>query len=151
MLYYYIKLYNMECLICFCDVSNNDYLLLDCCDKIVHINCFKTWINKNKNTHGEINKCIFCKQENDIINNLLYNQYNNNSSVNNNQELLITIPQQTYRTRLAHFKMTFINFFVCFTIIFIGIIFFTISSQGKQSKNNHTRLLLENEFISFNT
>tara|TARA_Y100000389_G_C17445922_1_gene511594 strand:- start:1882 stop:2331 length:450 start_codon:yes stop_codon:yes gene_type:complete len=132
----------MECLICFCDVSNNDYLLMDCCNKIIHIECIKTWINTNKNTNKEIDKCIFCKQQNDIINNLLH-QENNNSIVNNNHELLITITTPSQRSRIYHFKIFIINSMIICIFIFIATLFVALSSQTTHHRHNYTRGLLE--------
>ena len=38
---------NSECIICFSDISMNDYLELDCCKQIVHIECLNKWIQSN--------------------------------------------------------------------------------------------------------
>tara|TARA_B100001093_G_scaffold511116_1_gene578333 strand:- start:4130 stop:4588 length:459 start_codon:yes stop_codon:yes gene_type:complete len=103
----------MECVICLCDVSDNDFIILECCKNYVHIECIYKWIQLNKKTNKDIDKCISCKNENDIIKNILYldnifdtsyieipdeeyydnnitNNITNNSTINNST--LITIP-----------------------------------------------------------
>ena len=75
----------MECIICLCDVSDNDYIMFECCKNYVHIHCITLWINTNKHDNKDIDKCISCKNENDVINNILYlNTNNNNIEYNNN-------------------------------------------------------------------
>ncbi len=52
-----------ECIICLIDTSANDYLELDCCKKIVHIDCLNTWIKTNIKNTEEIRKCFHCKKK----------------------------------------------------------------------------------------
>ena len=74
-----------ECIICFTDISTNNYIKLDCCKQIVHIDCLNTWTRTNINNR-EITKCFHCKKNNDYINTIIYyiNEENNNN--NNNHE-----------------------------------------------------------------
>ncbi len=52
-----------ECIICLIDASGNDYLQLDCCKKIVHIDCLNTWIKTNIQNTEEVRKCFYCKKK----------------------------------------------------------------------------------------
>lgn len=63
---------NSECIICFYDISMNDYLELDCCKQIVHIECLNKWIQSNIKNNIEIDKCFHCKETNDYINTIIY-------------------------------------------------------------------------------
>ena len=76
----------MECPICCEIINDNDTLLLSCCNKYVHKYCIDNWVLLNKNKNKEIHLCVFCKKNNNYINDLLINitesedQDNNNSS-----------------------------------------------------------------------
>lgn len=61
-----------ECIICLIDASGNDYLQLDCCKKIVHIDCLNTWIKTNIQNTEEVRKCFYCKKKNDYINTIIH-------------------------------------------------------------------------------
>tara|TARA_B100001175_G_scaffold248340_1_gene215124 strand:+ start:2316 stop:2654 length:339 start_codon:yes stop_codon:yes gene_type:complete len=50
----------------------NDYLELDCCKQIVHIDCLNIWIKSNIKNNVEIDKCFHCKGSNDYINTIIY-------------------------------------------------------------------------------
>ena len=92
----------MECIICLNDVSYNDYIILDCCKKIVHISCINNWIQSNINSNTEIDKCFYCKKENECITNIIHNisisnetindNDNDNDSDHSNNTYIITIP-----------------------------------------------------------
>jgi hypothetical protein len=71
----------MECSICYEDVSYNDYVNLDCCNKLTHILCINRWIRYNININTDIHLCIYCKKGNDYISSIIYyiNQENNNN------------------------------------------------------------------------
>ena len=82
-----------ECIICFTDTSSNDYIELDCCKQIIHIECLNTWIQTNIKNTDEIKKCFHCKQENDYINTIIYyarlEEGNNTNCESDNDSLLI--------------------------------------------------------------
>ncbi len=61
-----------ECPICFEFLDNsNDYIILKCCKKNVHISCLNSWYNKN-NINNNLS-CFLCTQKNNDINNILIN------------------------------------------------------------------------------
>ena len=62
----------MECIICFIDVSYNNYLCTECCQQIIHIDCLKNWIELNLNINTDIHKCFYCKNNNVYINNIIH-------------------------------------------------------------------------------
>jgi len=82
-----------ECIICFTDTSSNDYLELDCCKQIIHIECLNTWIQTNIKNTDENKKCFHCKQENDYINTIIYysrlEEDNNRNCEPNNDSLFV--------------------------------------------------------------
>ena len=61
-----------ECIICFTDISLNDFFILDCCKKPVHIECLNTWIKSNINSNQEIDKCFYCKRNNEYIDSIIF-------------------------------------------------------------------------------
>tara|TARA_B100001142_G_C14338331_1_gene656816 strand:- start:877 stop:1236 length:360 start_codon:yes stop_codon:yes gene_type:complete len=63
----------MECIICLNDISNNDFIVLECCKQNIHIDCLKQWINTNYNKNTDISLCIYCKNKNNIINDMIKN------------------------------------------------------------------------------
>ena len=62
----------MECPICYENIVSNELFNLECCNKIVHKYCLDNWIISNINNNKEIHLCIFCKKNNDYINNIIY-------------------------------------------------------------------------------
>ena len=90
----------MECIICLNDVSFNDYIILVSCKKTVHISCINNWIESNIHSNTEIDKCFYCKKENECITNIIHNisvsnEYasgNDNDSEHSNNTYIITIP-----------------------------------------------------------
>lgn len=88
----------MECIICLNDLKDDNFFILECCNQPIHIQCLKDWINTNYNKNSDISLCIYCKKQNNIINDLISNikneniliindienQLNNNNIINNN-------------------------------------------------------------------
>ena len=70
-----------DCIICLTDVSFNDYITLECCNKVTHITCINDWISKNIDTNTDIDKCFHCKKENEIITNIIYNIKNKKKQI----------------------------------------------------------------------
>lgn len=57
-----------ECPICFEINGHNECILLDCCDKYIHKECFDRWLIRN-NTN-----CIYCTKSNKYIDNFIESQ-----------------------------------------------------------------------------
>ena len=76
-----------ECLICFnnIQVDTCEYILLECCNKQVHIDCLSSWIKSCDNMH-KLN-CPYCRQKsllcNDIYNSLTIQNISHNIDVSN--------------------------------------------------------------------
>jgi hypothetical protein len=62
-----------ECPICFEINGHNECILLDCCDKYIHKDCFERWLIYNNN-----NSCIYCTKNNKYIENFFQSQNVNN-------------------------------------------------------------------------
>ena len=61
----------MECSICYEDINIDDSIILECCNNKVHIICLQKWLENNMNINSEIDKCFMCKNNNELIKNLL--------------------------------------------------------------------------------
>jgi hypothetical protein len=72
-----------ECVICFEDISLNNYILFDCCNKKFHKKCLDKWIKINEKNKNIINRCIYCRQDSKIMDKLIKN---------NTDNLIIEIP-----------------------------------------------------------
>ena len=86
--------YNNECIICFTDISSDDYLLLECCKQTVHKTCLSKWYQTNIKNNNIDNKCFHCKNNNQYItniNNKLIIQNNNIIETNNDEIIEIRI------------------------------------------------------------
>ena len=72
-----------ECLICLEDIEidTDEYIILECCNKQVHIHCLCNWINSSDN----INKlsCPYCRQKS-IMCNDIYNTLNISRNISRN-------------------------------------------------------------------
>ena len=77
-----------ECLICFNNIQldTGEYILLECCNKQVHIDCLCTWI-KSCDNMDKIT-CPYCRQKsilcNDIYNSLTIQNISNISNISHN-------------------------------------------------------------------
>ena len=59
-----------ECPICFDYIEDNDgILIMDCCEKKIHIRCLVEWYTNNPNKMV----CIMCNQNNSFSNTFIYN------------------------------------------------------------------------------
>jgi len=81
----------MECIICFNDVSYNDYIQMECCNQLVHINCLTIWISSNIVKNTEITKCFYCRSSSELIENIMHDT----NIVQNNHLLLENISDNT--------------------------------------------------------
>ena len=62
-----------ECPICFEINGHNECILLECCDKYIHKDCFERWLIYNNNS-----SCIYCTKNNKYIENFFKSQNVNN-------------------------------------------------------------------------
>jgi len=76
----------MECIICLNDLKDDNFFILECCNQPIHIQCLKDWINTNYNKNSDISLCIYCKKQNNIINDLICNIKNENILIINDIE-----------------------------------------------------------------
>lgn len=121
----------MECIICFNDINitNNNYIILECCKQNIHIDCLKQWISTNYNINRDISLCIYCKSNNDIINDMVNNVVidieervsNNSNSNNSNNSNVSNISDSTNipinNNPRRYFPLIFAVLFVCFCLI----------------------------------
>ena len=70
----------IECPICIEIISeeSQDYINLECCNKLVHISCLKDWCASNRNRNINKRICILCRKESEILCDFL-NNLNQNS------------------------------------------------------------------------
>lgn len=108
-----------ECPICFEINAHNECILLDCCDKYIHKDCFDNWLKRNNN-----NKCIYCTQNNKYIDNFI--QSHNSLS----PEILVDISNHTILepnnyviVRTTRYIPCIYIFYMCICIIFLFAIF----------------------------
>ena len=123
-----------ECIICFTKISSNNYIKLDCCKQIVHIDCLNTWTRSNINNR-EITKCFHCKKNNDYINTIIYyiNEENNNHEYesDNNSAMIeidsdyINTDTNTNTNTIYEFMKISIKTMICtgFIIIIFDILY----------------------------
>jgi hypothetical protein len=120
-----------ECIICFTDISTNNYIKLDCCKQIVHIDCLNTWTRTNIN-NKEITKCFHCKKNNDYINTIIYyiNEENNHEYESDNNSVMIEIDSDyiiadTNTNTIYEFMKISIKTMICtgFFIIILDILY----------------------------
>lgn len=79
-----------ECPICLEVNGHNECILLNCCDKYIHKECFDYWIYQNFDNPNNI-KCLFCYKQNSYIDNFKNNNnnyQNNNSHIINNRHII---------------------------------------------------------------
>ena len=77
-----------ECPICLEINSHNECIILNCCNKYIHKECFDHWMYQNFDKPNNI-KCLFCYKTNIYIDNFKNNNYltSNNSSTTNNSSI----------------------------------------------------------------
>jgi hypothetical protein len=138
-----------ECIICLTDTSMNDYLELDCCKKIVHIDCLNTWIKTNIKNTEEVRKCFHCKGNNDYISTIIYytkleegdntnydSEEGDNTNYDSSNSLIeFEVNNPTVRNRQSKYYMLLSNF-LCF--LAITTIFSCIFSEYYEN-NGHKK------------
>lgn len=142
-----------ECPICLdvLDISNTTILILDCCNKEIHLNCMKKWIldpqNKNKD------KCVLCRTSSDLIidigGTILYEPNNNNNNIrrqlsenntvnsddasdnsSNNLNNINTILNLIYYRNNSRRQIIIVNI-CCFSTIFFMVFYIMIISYDE--------------------
>ena len=111
-----------ECIICLIDTSANDYLELDCCKKIVHIDCLNTWIKTNIKNTEEIRKCFHCKKKNDYIDTIIH--YINLEEGDNTDYELDTNSLVEIQHSISTINMSLCNCLCCISTAIISLILF---------------------------
>lgn len=112
--------YNMECIICLEEVYEN-YIITNCCNKIIHEECLKTWIQTNIHKNTDISLCFYCKKNNTYISNII-----NETNEQNNQFVLSIVEtnnnlNQTQNNNKIIIIIKILIFFL--TIMLSGILF----------------------------
>lgn len=120
-----------ECIICLIDTSANDYLELDCCKKIVHIDCLNTWIKTNIKNTEEIRKCFHCKKKNDYIDTIIHytkleegDNTDYDLDTNSLVEIQDSISTININIRRTRFYMSLCNYLCCISSAIISLILF---------------------------
>ena len=74
-----------ECIICLEEIPNNHGVDLSCCKVKIHKICIYNWISlnlcKNKELNKDINKCIYCKQQSQQLNDIIETIKQNNTHI----------------------------------------------------------------------
>ena len=131
-----------ECVICLGDTSGNDYLELDCCKQIVHIECLNTWIKTNIHNSEQVKKCFYCKQNNDYINTIIYyikleegiTNINYDSDSNSLIEVRVNEPMINIReSRCFMLVFNFLYFLLIFTMMSCFVIIYHNNSHENRS------------------
>lgn len=76
----------MECIICLTDISGSNYIQLECCKEKLHIECLHEWIKTNHKKNSDIKLCIYCKSNNNLINDIVNEINYNNQEYHCNEE-----------------------------------------------------------------
>ena len=76
-----------ECPICFDINGHNECIIVECCNKYVHKDCFDQWLMQNINNNKiSENKCIYCHKTNNYIDDFI-NKNNNHQIININEQM----------------------------------------------------------------
>ncbi len=126
---------NNECVICLEDISNQSLIILECCKNNIHFECLKDWLITNININSDIDKCVSCKKNNQLISDLIHNikmidnniiQDNNNDNINDNDNYSNTIDCDIiiHRHNINHTNIHSCMLIVCtMCIVGVGIFF----------------------------
>lgn len=121
-----------ECPICLEINGHNECIILNCCNKYIHKECFDHWMYQNLDKPNNI-KCLFCYKTNIYIDNFRNNNYptSNNSpttsnssmarnSPTNNNPYIINITTENlimHRQRIEHQERRKSCLFYCILLI----------------------------------
>ena len=142
-----------ECPICLdvLDISNTTILILDCCNKEIHLNCMKKWILDHQNKNKD--KCVLCRTSSDLIidigGTILYEPNNNNNNIrrqlsenntvnsddasdnsSNNLNNINTILNLIYYRNNSRRQIIIVNI-CCFSTIFFMVFYIMIISYDE--------------------
>ena len=134
-----------ECIICLIDTSANDYIELDCCKQIVHIDCLNTWIKTNIKKTEEVRKCFHCKGNNDYINTIIYYtrlEEGNNTNYDSDSNSLIEVQVDNRRidNKMSRFCILLLNL-LCFVAIATICLSMLISEYNENNGHKNRSLL----------
>lgn len=122
-----------ECIICLDEIKENHKFDLSCCNIKIHKICMYNWISsnlyKNKELNKDINKCFYCKQQSQELDNIIEiikenNNYtvigieNNNNSIENE---IVTPNNQRIKKIIIFCFVNLISIIVVATILFFVI------------------------------
>jgi hypothetical protein len=94
-----------DCPICLDPILTNEFneieecIILECCNKQVHLSCLIDWSKSEKNTNK--NACVLCRQETDFL-----RDFHNNIQT---QDTLIDIPLDPRTTSMSDTNITYTN------------------------------------------
>tara|TARA_B100001769_G_C21854753_1_gene463185 strand:- start:257 stop:643 length:387 start_codon:yes stop_codon:yes gene_type:complete len=116
-----------ECIICLEEIPNNHGVDLSCCKVKIHKICIYNWISlnlcKNKELNKDINKCIYCKQQSQQLNDIIetIKQNNTNIVIDTQQITPDTNTQNEIIMYNSNEKIKKFMIFVFFTTCTIGL------------------------------
>lgn len=108
-----------ECVICFEDISLNNFIYFDCCKKNFHKDCLDKWINVNKEKNNDLNKCIYCRQQSTIMDKLIKNNTQNNIII---EIPTIIITENIFNNRRLRLKFLYTILIITLTILIILLV-----------------------------
>jgi len=108
-----------ECVICFEDISSNNFIYFDCCKKNFHKDCLDKWINVNKEKNNDLNKCIYCRQKSTIMDKLIKNNTQNNIII---EIPTIIITGNIFNNRRLRLRFLYTILIITLTILIILLV-----------------------------
>lgn len=113
------KIDDNECVICFEDISSNNFIYFDCCKKKFHKYCLDNWINVNKGKNNNLNKCIYCRQKSTIMDKLIKNNKQHNIII---EIPTIIITRNIFNDRRLRLKCLYTMLIITLTILIILLV-----------------------------
>lgn len=117
-----------ECIICMNEFKD-DFIILDCCNKHIHIQCLHNWIEINHSKNIYKKNCPHCKQINNLIcfisnydNKIINNNYINEDIRQNQiiqQRILNNNRFETYKKILIVSTIIYLLFMITYFPILI--------------------------------
>ena len=131
----------VECPICFEDINESEYSIMDCCNQSIHNECLESWSLFKKN-----NKCVLCRGKNKVLNlyplnnniDIIEREYNSDVELDNenliNQELLRET-RNNRRIRLFVYQTNCRIFLNILCLLFLFILIILILSKNSNIKH----------------
>lgn len=113
------NIHDNECVICFEDISSNNFIYFDCCKKKFHKDCLDKWINVNKKKNNYLNNCIYCRQKSTIMDKLIKNNTQNNIII---EIPTIIITGNIFNNRRLRLKFLYTILIITLTILIILLV-----------------------------